>query len=236
MATYNLIITDVTQYGNSYYGIRYCVAGWDIDRKRMIRPEPPEANAAVELSRFWDSKYVGPGKLFEVGNVVQLELRSAPNNFPFPHATEDRMFLANEPHGKSRKLALVDVAAAVRAGISASLQASFGQQLVRKQNRKSFIPANTKTNSLDAIEVLPADIHFFENVDGNKRKLRALIDQDGVEYDFSVPAEAAKARGADGLNLDVKNSSRVHVRLGLSRPMASDPHSCATQINGVYCL
>jgi hypothetical protein len=212
------------------------VAGWDIDRNMMIRPEPPGANASVEFSRFWDSKYVGPGKLFEVGNVVQVELGLPPKDFPFPHATEDRMFLVDQPHGRSGKLTLADVAAAVKAGISANLKASFGEQLVRKTNGKSFVPANAMTNSLDAIEVLPADIHFFEKIDGNKRKLRALIKQNGIEYDFSVPAEAAKARGADGLNSDAKNSSKVHVRLGLSRPMTGDPHSCATQINGVYCL
>ncbi len=65
VATYEIIVTDVTCYGSLF-----CVAGWDRLIGRMIRPEPPGANAADEASRFWNSGYGGAGK-----NVCRGECR-----------------------------------------------------------------------------------------------------------------------------------------------------------------
>ncbi len=86
MPTYDLIITDVTCYGDLF-----CVAGWDMNNGGMIRPEPPTANAVAEASRFWSAQHAGPGKFFAVGNRVQFDAAMPPANFPFPHATEDRV-------------------------------------------------------------------------------------------------------------------------------------------------
>lgn len=101
VATYEIIVTDVTCYGSLY-----CVAGWDRLTGQMIRPEPPGANAADEASRFWNAGYAGPGKTFAVGNVVTLIATDALPDFLFPHATEDRIVDMGKVRGdvKSRVL------------------------------------------------------------------------------------------------------------------------------------
>jgi hypothetical protein len=86
MATYQIVVTDVTCYGSLY-----CVAGWDLHADCMIRPEPPRANMASEASKFWDGRFAGPGQFFSVGNVVRFDAAPPPANFLFPHATEDRI-------------------------------------------------------------------------------------------------------------------------------------------------
>ena len=86
MTQYDLIVTDVTSYGDLF-----CVAGWDRLSNCMIRPEPPGANVAIESSRFWSGQYAGPGRAFDLGNVVRFSAAPADPSFPFPHATEDRL-------------------------------------------------------------------------------------------------------------------------------------------------
>jgi len=87
MLSYEIVVTDVTCYGNLY-----CVAGWDPGRGHMVRPEPPGANAA-EASKFWDEERAGVGRIFSAGNVVRFAAMPPPSNFPFPHATEDRILV-----------------------------------------------------------------------------------------------------------------------------------------------
>lgn len=236
MTQYNLIITDVTRYG-----ALFCVAGWDLDNGGMIRPEPPTASAEVEASRFWRENDAGPGKFFAVGNIVRLDAAPAPANFPFPHATEDRIFVQGANSAIIGQMPLAQVAQSVVGGISASLNEAFGGHLIRSFSGKSHVTAGQQTRSLDAIEIAPARIIFYEdNPSPGKRRLRAIIDQNGSHYDFSVPADAARARflagGIAALEADAHTSQRVHVRLGLSRPFAAMPNSCYAQVNGLYFL
>lgn len=235
MPTYKLIITDVTRYGSLF-----CVAGWDLNNGGMIRPEPSTANAIAEASRFWGDQYAGPGKFFAVGNVVRFDAALPPANFPFPHATEDRLVVAGNSAIVGH-MAPTQIAQAVAPGVSASLGAAFGGQLHRAYSGKAHVIAGTQTCSLDAIEVAPDSISFYEdNPSPGKRQLRALIDEDGVEYDFSVPADAAKSRflagGIAALEADRQASQNIHVRIGLCRPFAAMPNSCYAQVNGLYFL
>src|SRR4051794_10573696 len=85
MPNYEIVVTYITNYGSLY-----CVAGWDLERRHMIRPEPPGANAA-EASKFWGGGFAGPGKIFSVGNAVRFKATRPPADFLFPHATEDRI-------------------------------------------------------------------------------------------------------------------------------------------------
>jgi len=207
----------------------------------MIRPEPSTANVVAEASRFWTDEYAGPGKFFAVGNRVRFDAASAPANFPFPHATEDRIFVAGNNSEIIGQMTTGQIAQAVASGVSASLEEAFGGQLHRAYSGKAHVVAGTRTCSLDAIEVEPASISFYEdNPSPGKRRLRALIDQDGVKYDFSVPADAARSRflagGVAALEGDAQASQRIHVRLGLCRPFAAMPNSCYAQVNGLYFL
>jgi hypothetical protein len=236
VATYEIIVTDVTCYGSLY-----CVAGWDRLTGQMIRPEPLGANATDESSRFWNSGYAGPGKTFAVGNIVSLVAADAFPDFLFPHATEDRMVDISTPISVLGTLDTQGLIAAIAAGVSGSLTAAFDGALIRATSRKAYVPTGNRGRSLGAIEIPSTDITFFEHRWGNdKPKLRARVTSDGLIFDLSVPAEAARARwksaGLSALKADMQASSRVHIRAGLSRPMSSRPTECYSQVNGVLFL
>jgi putative nucleic acid modification protein with dual OB domain len=235
MAAYEIIVTDVTCYGNLY-----CVAGWDRLTNRMIRPEPPGANSRDEASRFWNSHFAGPGTTFAVGNVVRFEANDPPPDFLFPHATEDRIVDMGRPMQVLETLSPTAMVEAVAVGTATSLPLAFDNALVRV-NSKAYVPTGNQGPSLGAIEIPPSDIIFFEKQwrDENP-KLRARITSAGRVYDLSVPAEAARARwrsaGLAALKADVKASTQIHIRAGLSRPMQSRPTECYAQLNGVILL
>ncbi|MBA1144209.1 dual OB domain-containing protein [Mesorhizobium neociceri] len=236
MARYNIGITDVTCYGDLY-----CVAGWDVDDDCMVRPEPAVANPAVEPSRFWNARFAGPGTIFSVGNIVSLDASKPPKTFPFPHATEDRLVTGGSQLSVVKSLTDAKLAKAVAGSVSCSLQDIFDGHLVRASSGKAYVPANIKTNSLGAIEIHPSQIAFYEEVTpAGKRRLRATIDQDGVEYDLSVPADLARTRfltaGVAALQSDAEACDLVHVRVGLCRPFQAMPNACYAQVNGVLFL
>ncbi|WP_226635222.1 dual OB domain-containing protein [Novosphingobium profundi] len=235
MPTYELIITDVTCYGPLF-----CVAGWDLNNGGMIRPEPPGANTFSEASRFWDAQHAGPGKLFAVGNVVRLDAAQPPANFPFPHATEDRIVVAGTMT-RIAQMVPAQIVQAVMPGVSSSISRSFGGQLHRANSGKAHVVAGVQVGSLDAVNIQPAAISFYEdNPSPGKRRLRALINEGGVQYDFSVPADTARTRfltgGVAAVQADVAASRFIHVRLGLCRPFAAMPNSCYAQVNGLHFL
>jgi hypothetical protein len=78
MAKFRLLVTDVTNYGD----LR-CVAGWDIDRKKMIRPEPHPLG-------FWQSSAIGP-KGFQRSSIAEFEAQVPSPSTSYPHRTEDRV-------------------------------------------------------------------------------------------------------------------------------------------------
>lgn len=233
MGQYNLIITDLTRYGTLY-----CVAGWDIERERMIRPEPPGADSATEASRFWETGFAGDGQVFAVGNRVQLTASTPPVHFPFPHATEDRIVVGSNITVLEH-LNTSQIVDRVQESVSASPLDAFGGHLIRSHNGKSYVPAGAVCPSLGAIEIEPDAISFYsETTDNGRVRLRAVVQHQGHDYDFSVPADAANRRFSQGqitaLEADAEASDLIHLRLGLSRPFGAVP--CYAQINGLLFL
>ncbi|WP_315739193.1 MULTISPECIES: dual OB domain-containing protein [unclassified Bradyrhizobium] len=235
MSMHNLIVTDVTRYGTLF-----CVAGWDLQEGRMVRPEPPTMNPAVEASRFWGDQNAGPGKFFDIGNVVRFETAPAPANSPYPHATEDRIFVDGKETAVLKKITPAEIASSVAPGMSPSIDRAFSGALQRAYSGKAYVRAGERTVSLDAVQIQPNAISFYEDSSNGKRKLRAEIVQDGIEYDLSVPADAAAAQflagGVEALAAAAQASTIIHVRLGLSRPFAQMPDSCYAQVNGLLFL
>lgn len=234
MPVYEVLITDVTTYGDLF-----CVAGWDVNAKVMVRPEPPGANAASEVSRFWDGRWAGPGKYFDVGNVVQFEANPPPVDFPYPHASEDRLFVKVIGQGALRKVSDVELVATV--GVSAELKAVFGDGLVRALSGKAYVARDFKGPSLGALTLTPSKLSLHENTyNPDNPKLRAWLTDGLLRYDLAVTADAARTRwlgtGLDALKADIVASKQVHVRLGLSRPFPQRPDECYVQINGLYLL
>ena len=233
---YEIIVTDVTCYGRLF-----CVAGWDRNAGGMIRPEPPDVNPAYEATRFWPAQFAGPGTYFSVGNIVSIEAALPPANFPFPHATEDRVVAANQPIVVTGQLPLPEVVAAVAAGVSPGLPAAFDGGLVRAPSTKAYVQIGYQGRSLGALMVAADQINFYiDDYIEARPKLRAVITSGNISYDLSVTAAATRVRwqlaGLAGLRADLQASHNVHVRLGLSRPFAERPNECYAQVNGVYFL
>lgn len=207
----------------------------------MIRPEPPNANAAHEASRFWTAQHAGPGKIFSVGAVVNFQANQPPAASPFPHATEDRIVAGGSKLVSTATHAPVRLAELAAASVSGSLGDIFDDRLVRAYSGKAHVAAGERVASLGAVEIDPADIRFHEELNGKgQRKLRAWISEGGVEYDLSVPADAPRdlflKRGADAVQAEMRACRRLHVRIGLCRPFPAMPDACYAQINGLYPL
>ena len=238
MPTHRLIITEVTRYGD-----HFCVAGWDVDRAIMVRPEPSTANALVTASRFWDARYAGPGKLFQVGNFVTLEnLSESPPNFQYPHRTEDRLQVRGAKAQIHNGYELRQVAEIVKGGVSASIRAVFDGGLQRSWtgtgSTTAFVPRGFVGRSLGAVEIAPDRMHFAEKTSNGKIQVRALIREGVTTFDFSVTSDEIKtvfqAGGLDAVRQLLVGCELVHVRLGLSRPFPQKPEECYAQVNGLY--
>jgi hypothetical protein len=233
VAIYEILITDVTRYGS-----KFCVAGWDLGRSKMIRPEPSGARAEYEASKFWDGELAGSGKIWSVGNVVRFEASKPVPDFGLPHATEDRVLADGSKLQVLKTLTLNDVAKAARASVASDIPEAFGGGLERQGNGKASVPAGFKGPSLGAVELKAEAIHLHENTWEGKTKLRANINDGSHSYDFSVPAEALgdrwRAVGLKKLQAEVQSCGRVHVRVGLARAWAQNP--CYAQVNGLYLL
>lgn len=233
MAVFEIIVTDITCYGTLY-----CVAGWDHRRRQMIRPEPPTASSSSEASRFWTEHHVGPGRPFSVGNIVRFDASPPPRDFLFPHATEDCLVDLSRPVDILGNLTFLQMARAVARGVSSSLEAAFDGGLVREASGKAHVAGGHFGRSLGAIEIAPGRLQLYVDTYGDKQRLRSRIRIGNNLYDLSVPADAArtrwKAAGIEALQSDAKASTRIHMRVGLSRPF--DDHPCYAQVNGLYFL
>lgn len=237
MATYKLIITDVTRYGDLF-----CVAGWDVEDGGMVRPEPHDAVANREASRFWKGDLAGPNRALAAGNLVQLEAKLPPRDFPYPHASEDRLVVASTEVAKLQELDAKGVAKLAEGSVHKSLGEVFGGRLIRSNSGKAYVSAGERVASLGAIEVSPTSVRFYEqrNSQTGKRQLRALIREQGVDYDLSVPADSPRglflSDGADAVQAYARECNTLHLRIGLCRPFAAMPDSCYAQVNGLYRL
>jgi hypothetical protein len=79
MEKFRLLITDLTTYGQ----LR-CIAGWDLDRKRMIRPEPRPGD-------FWPAAQTGAGTPFCPGAIAVFSAAPPKPVTDYPHLTEDHV-------------------------------------------------------------------------------------------------------------------------------------------------
>ena len=235
MVDHLMIVTDVTLFNDIY-----CVAGWDVGLKRMIRPEPPNTKANSVAERFWPLACVGAGKIFSVGNLVKFVGDPAPQGFAYPHATEDVVVRPKTNIQVVDQLSLRDTANAVVQGISKSIADVYDNQLIRYGTGTAYVPNGSQSRSLGALEIAPDQIVLHVGGTDAKPKLRAMLDVGNVSYDLSVPAVDARdgwlAKGITAFGKDVAGSNKIHLRLGLSRPWPMRPNECFAQVNGLYLL
>jgi len=225
MAQHRLLITDITDYGTSLH----CVAGWDIDRKKMVRPEPAPA-------AFWPANQVGPGKTFE--HAAMVEFNAGPPNPPthYPHRTEDRVVVGSIR--RIEKLPKRERDRILGATISPNLDDVFDENLQVK-NLKGYILRGTECRSLGAIEVDAATFQIFEEASlEGKKKLRCFVRHKTGVIHPTLPSTRIRAlwkeEGINSVKAKFRSASRLHLRIGLARAFPED--RCYVQVNDLYII
>lgn len=223
MADYSILITDVTNYGD----LR-CVAGWDLKRGKMIRPEPWPGS-------FWPSGRINKNEFFR-GAIATFSAFPPTPETDYPHFTEDRVVKGSISSGAA--LSQTDRWKALTDSRAKDLDALFGGNLVYTGS-KAFVARGTKCASLGGIEIDPKGvvIEDYKN-QNNKTRLRVWFSNGGQTLAPNLTSSEAHDRyqkkGLKALNDIIANAKRLHLRIGLARGFPAMPDRCYLQINGIY--
>jgi len=161
MAKFRLLITDLTEYGQ----LR-CIAGWDLERGKMIRPEPHPGG-------FWQATLCGPGKPFAPGNIVSFEGAAPVPKTEYPHLNED--IVVQGAASLDKVLSADKFIEALRQVETVDRSVAFAAP-VEIDNAKAFIRTGTKCPSLRGLKIKGDAVLFIEEKYGDKPpKARCLI-------------------------------------------------------------
>jgi hypothetical protein len=225
MEDYRLMITDVTEYGD----LR-CVAGWDLDRKQMVRPEPQPAS-------FWPSKETGPNRPFFPGKIVKFAASKPTPPTSYPHLNEDRVVQGTV--ALEQILAPEEFSAALREIQTPTTNTLFGAP-VEFSNSKAYISKGTNHPSLQGLRVDRKTIRFFEDDFGGKRRPRCRLTTPNRTVNLSIAAtdirQLFRSEGIAAVARHFNNVDEVHIRMGLARGFGQFPNRCYMQVNGIYGL
>lgn len=223
-----LVITDITEM----HGGNYCVAGWDPQARRMVRPLPDGANWIAGLLQ---RHGIGPGASIDMVPTGQRHPST------FPHRTEDTPVTTAGIH-------LVHPGPIMWLAVGAppthaTVDQAFGGHLAHSRVWNSarqgvHVPENTQIGSLSAVRLPVGDLTLFEDNYQGKRSLRAYLDDGYARYNLPVVAknfrEAYRMNGVGGARRLLPAQCDVHVRLGLARAWSGQPGKCSLMINGIY--
>lgn len=225
MPRYRLLITDLTDYGD----LR-CVAGWDLDRGKMIRPEP-------RPGAFWQGAATGAGQAFFPGQVVRFDADVPNPPTEYPHRTEDHVVqgdvhLIERLAGEDFRNHLENIADDAAAVLGSPVEIA---------NGKAYVPLGTNHRSLVGINVARTELTFWEDQYGEEPpKLRGLLATQALSLNLSITSSDLRDRyrtgGLASVSEHFADGERLHVRLGLARAFEAQPNRCYMQINGIYIL
>lgn len=219
---YRIAVTEVTLYGK----LR-CVAGFDLNRGEMVRPEP-------EAGGFWPALVCGANTTFHPGHVVRF--RGEKPDTAFPHRTED-VVAAGKPYGRAMDAAgFRRVLARCEALTS---DAVYGAHL-RFDGDKAFVAPGAVCGSLACQTIEASQLRLVQQASREGRRLRAEISLRGHVLRLAVTAKDFKQvfqkDGLDAARALAPRAGRVQLRLGLARPFDEIPDRCYLQINGLHAL
>lgn len=224
MAEYKLLVTEITNYGD----LR-CVAGWDLDRNKMIRPEP-------HAGGFWHSNTVGPVGSFEIGKTVRFEANKPNPETDYPHRTEDRVVVGTVRSGSSP----ANYRGLLRDAAFASFDELFDRNLVI-DGMKAYVPVGSECRSLGGliVDAKGVEIESYRNPSG-KDRIRLQFRIGGIVLAPNITASEVYASHASGeldaLNQNISQASKLLLRVGLARAFDAMPDRCYLQINGLTIL
>jgi len=215
----NILITDITEM----HAGNYCVAGWDINNRRLVRPLPGGAN--------WTA-----GLLQRHGIVIGVTIRVMPSGQPageFPHTTEDTPIDARE---------IVQVAAGFGDWLGGSspvpartLSLAFGGHLQWNSEWDGIkqgvhVMAGAHCVSLVTLHGRKSGLQFRESFG----KLKAIVHDGSESYQLPVSSlhlkEAWRLGGVAAATRATPERAILNLRLGLARPF---PDKCYVMLNGV---
>ena len=219
-----LIITDVTEM----HGGNFCVAGWEAQAQRMIRPLPNGANWTAALLR---QHGIAPGATVDVFPLNQQH-QSA-----YPHRTEDAPI--DVASIQLRNAGPIDWFAPAAPIAHASVSAAFGGHVAHNSVWNNslqgvHVPIGTRVSSLSAVLVPRNAVQFLQEF----AKLKVVLD-DGIAL-YKLPISCLKLKsawrqgGIPAVHQALPNSPQFHVRLGLARAFGSLPDKCYMMVNGIH--
>lgn len=221
MERMDVLITDVTEMG---VGI-YCVAGWDIASKRMVRPLPNGSN--------WPTALIVQHGIV-AGKLIRVHPSGRPNG-SFPHRTEDTPI---DPTSiKTSNQVFSDWLGAAAPGVAADLASGFEGHLQWNSEWNGVkqgvhVPPDARCSSLVAVRVPKLNLVFSEAFE----KLKATLDDGSDSYQLTVSSkvlkEAWRGGGLRAVTHALPARPEVYVRVGLTRPFQVPP-KCFAMLNGV---
>lgn len=227
MELFRLLITDLTEYGT----LR-CVAGWDLDRGKMIRPEPCREG-------FWEQTACGEGRTFAPGHIVSFSAIVPDPKTALPHLNEDRVVKSLI---KVEEVLRADKFIEALQGVGAvDASTAFSAPMVTA-NSKAFVPTGTDHPSLRGLLVTSKSVEFFEERWGTKpAKPRCLINAPAFgKINLSIASASLRqlfrTTGIKGVRELFAGNQNLHIRLGLARGFDPFPNRCYMQINAIYRL
>jgi hypothetical protein len=217
-----MVVTDVT-----IYAADRCVAGWDLEKDCMVRPEPSPG-------RFWPAIFCGSKSTFHPGHLVSFDGERPRTDLP--HRTEDWVVVGDSLTGHG--FAGADVFRGVCLKSLARGPAEVLGSHLNFSNDKAFVPQGSECGSLCALELRASELALFDTLDmKGDTKLRARMPVMGHPLNLSITAkdlkQAYRNDGLEGAKTLLKDADSFHIRLGLARAMDATGR-CYLQINGIY--
>jgi hypothetical protein len=217
----DIVITDVTEMGNG----NYCVAGWDIGAKRMVRPLPDGG--------YWTASLVTRHGI-AAGRQISAEPRGKADG-NYPHLTENiRIDLASI---KQSVDVFLDWLGESAPQVTAGLSTGFGGRLQWNKEWNGvkegvYVLPGAQCSSLIAVRVPRTSLVFSEAFGKVKATLNDGSDSYRLTVSSKVLKEAWRAGGLAALNDMLPTTKEFHVRIGLARPF-DNPPKCYAMLNGV---
>ena len=219
-----LIITDVTEM----HGGNYCVAGWNAQAQRMVRPLPNGANWTAKLLQ---QHGIVPGASIDVTPTGQHHASA------FPHHTEDTLVdQATIHHVNGGPINWFAAGAPLTYGtVSGAFSGHvFHNSIWNNVLQGVYVPVGAQIGSLAAVRLPQTAVQFVEEFD----KLKAVLNDGDAYYKLAVSSLALKTAWRQGGLAAVRQAlpatPQFHIRLGLARAFGNPPDKCYLMVNGIH--
>jgi hypothetical protein len=223
-----ILITDVTEMRHD----NYCVAGWDSNVGRMVRPLPNRSYwTEAQLTRYG----------IQPGAAIQFNPTGGAPTGTYPHITEDTLIDLDsvKPVSAAMTAWFGPGAPPLDPTLAAAFQSNVQTTGVWNGARKgAYVQDGTQIGSLAGVRIVRPNLEFFEDNYQGKKSLRAYMTDSAARYSFPVVAkdlrELYRSEGTEAVNKLLPKSGDLHVRVGLARAWPEQPGKCTVMINGVH--